>query len=313
LKKRLTTAPVLVLPDLAKKFDIYCDASRQGLGCILIQDGQVVSYACCQLRKHKENYPTHNIELAAIIHALKIWRHYLIGHRCEIYSDHKSLKYIFTQTDLNLRQHRWLELIKDYDIGINYHPGRANVIADALCHKKYCNTTFARRMGPELCREIRYLNLTMVNETTVAVEVEPTLEAEIREAQLEDEKLKGIRQLIKENKTRDFTKVVNGTLWLGKQICVPKLKPIRELIFWEAHDSVYSIHPDSIKMYKDLKTRYWWYGMKRDIAEYVSLCDTYQRVKTDYQRPARLLQPLKTLEWKWEEIGMDFIVGLPRT
>jgi hypothetical protein len=176
--------------------------------------------------KHQENYPTYDLELAAVVHALKIWRHYLIGHQCEIYSDHKSLKYISTQTDLNLRHHRWLELIKDYDIGINYHPGKASVIADTLSHKKYCNATIARRMRPELCQEIRYLNLAMVNETTMAVEVEPTLEAEIRKAQLEDEKLKEIRQLIKENKTSDFTEDDNGTLLLGKQICVPNLKHI---------------------------------------------------------------------------------------
>jgi hypothetical protein len=103
LKKRLTSAPVLVLPDLTKKYDIYCDASRRGLGCVLMQEGQVVSYASRQLRKHEENYPTHDLELAAVVHALKIWRHYLIGHRCEVYSDHKSLKYIFTQNNLNLR------------------------------------------------------------------------------------------------------------------------------------------------------------------------------------------------------------------
>jgi hypothetical protein len=102
-----------------------------------MQDGKVVSYASRQLRKHDENYPTHDLELAAIVHALKIWRHYLIGHRCEIYSDHKSLKYIFTQADLNLRQRRWLELIKDYDLGINYHPGKANVIADTLSRRKH--------------------------------------------------------------------------------------------------------------------------------------------------------------------------------
>jgi hypothetical protein len=91
LKKRLTTAPFLVLPDLSKKFGIYCDASRQGHGCIVMQDGQVVSYASHQLRKHKENYPTHDLDLAVVVHALKIWKHYLIGHRCKIYSDHKSL------------------------------------------------------------------------------------------------------------------------------------------------------------------------------------------------------------------------------
>jgi hypothetical protein len=114
-----------------------------------------------------------------VVHALKIWRHYLIGHRCEIYSDHKSLKYIFTQNDLNLRQRRWVELNKDYDLGINYHLRKANVVADALSLKKYCNATFARRLPTELQREIQYLNLGMVNETRVAIEVEQTLEAEI--------------------------------------------------------------------------------------------------------------------------------------
>jgi hypothetical protein len=144
-----------------------------------MQEGQVVCYVSRQLRRHEENYPTHDLELATVVYDLKIWRHYLIGHRCEIYSDHKSLKYIFTQNDLNLRLRRWLELIKDYDLGINYHLGKANVVAVALSHKKYCNTTFARKMQPELRREIEYLNLGILNEAKVAMEVEPTLETEI--------------------------------------------------------------------------------------------------------------------------------------
>jgi hypothetical protein len=192
----------------------------------------------------------------AAVHALKIWRHYLISHRCKICSDHKRLKYIFTQTDLNLRQRRWLELIKDYDVRINYHPGKANIIADAFSHKKYLNGSTVRRMRLELLQEIRYLNLAMLNEAAMAVDVEPMLEVEIRMDQLEDEKLREIRRLIKENKTSDFIEEDNGTLWLGKRICVPNLKPIRELILQEAHDSAYSIHPSSTKMYKDLKTRY---------------------------------------------------------
>jgi hypothetical protein len=152
-----------------------------------------------------------------------------------------------------------------------------------------------------------------VNESRVAMEVELTLEVEIREGQLGDAKLKKIRQLIRDNKTSDFSEDSQCTLWLGKRICVPNQKPIKESILKEAHDLAYSIHPGSTKMYKDLKTRYWWYGMKRDIVEYVSLCDTCQWVKAEHQRPAGLLQPLKIPEWKWEEIGMNFIVGLPRT
>jgi hypothetical protein len=153
----------------------------------------------------------------------------------------------------------------------------------------------------------------MVSEAKVIMEVELTLEVEIREGQLEDAKLKEIRQLIRDNKTSDFSEDSQGTLWLVKWICVPNLKPIKELILREAHDSAYSIHPSSTKMYMDLKTRYWWNGMKRDVMEYIALCDTCQRVKAEHQRPAGLLQPLKIPESKWEEIGMDFIVGLSRT
>jgi hypothetical protein len=122
----------LTLPDITRSFDIYCDASRSSLGCVLMPDGKVVSYASWKLRKHKVNYPTHDLELAAVVRAVKIWRHYLIGQQCEIYTDHKSLKYIFTQSDLNLRQCQWIELMKDYDVSINYHPDKASVVADAL-------------------------------------------------------------------------------------------------------------------------------------------------------------------------------------
>jgi ribonuclease HI len=151
LKKRLMNTPVLVMPDIYKSFDIYCDASKQGLGCVLMQKGHVIAYASRQLRKHEQNYPTHDLELAAVVHALKIWRHYLLGHKCQIYTDHKSLKYIFTQNDLNLRQRRWLELIKDYDMEIHYHPGKANVVADALSRKSYVNKTMVSQMPRELC------------------------------------------------------------------------------------------------------------------------------------------------------------------
>jgi hypothetical protein len=139
LKKRLTVAAVLTMPDMEKPFSIYCDASGQGLGCVLMQDGNVVAYASRQLRKHEEKYPTHDLDLAAVVHALKIWRHRIIGKRCEVYSDHMSLKYIFTQLDLNLRQRGWLELIKDYDLGINYHLDKANVVADTLSRRSHLN------------------------------------------------------------------------------------------------------------------------------------------------------------------------------
>ncbi|WVZ63913.1 hypothetical protein U9M48_013506 [Paspalum notatum var. saurae] len=174
LKKRLTTAPVLTLPDQQKKFIVYCDASRDGLGCVLMQEGKVIDYASRQLRKHEVNYPTHDLELAAVVHALKIWRHYLFGQRCETYTDHKSLKYIFTQNELNMRQRRWLELIKDYDMEIHYHPGKANVVADALSRKSYANMALGFMMPHELCEEFERLSLGFLHHTTAATfEAEP--------------------------------------------------------------------------------------------------------------------------------------------
>jgi hypothetical protein len=137
LRFKLMLAPVLIMPDLLKGFDIYCDASHQGLGCVLMQEGHVIAYTSHQLRKHELNYPTHNLELAVIVHALKIWRHYIMGTNCQVYTDHKSLKYFFTQKDINLRQrcHRWLELIKNYDLEIHYHLSKANLVVDALSRR----------------------------------------------------------------------------------------------------------------------------------------------------------------------------------
>ncbi|WVZ70527.1 hypothetical protein U9M48_019187 [Paspalum notatum var. saurae] len=310
LKKRLTTAPMLTLPDQQKKFIVYCDASRDGLGCVLMQEGKMIAYASRQLRKHEVNYPTHDLELTALVHALKIWHHYLFGQRCEIYTDHKSLKYIFTQNELNMRQRRWLELIKNYDMEIHYHPGKANVVADALSRKSYANMALGFMMPHELCEEFERLSLGFLHHTTAAAfKVEPTLEQEIRKHQKTDEKLREICELLKLGKAPHFWEDEQGTLWYKNRICVPNVDSIKKLILSEAHDTAYSIHLGSTKMYYDLKERFWWYGMKCAVAEYVAICDTCQRVKAEHQRPAGLLQPLK----KWEEITMDFIVGLPRT
>jgi ribonuclease HI len=165
LKKILMSPPMLVMPDLQKGFDIYCDECGQGLGCVLMQEGHVIAYASRQLRKHELNYPTHDLELAAVVHALKIWRHYIMGTKCQVYTDHKSWKYIFTQKDLNLRQRRWLELIKDYDLEIHYHPGKANLVADALSRKEHVHSAFVVQLLDELAKDFERLNLGIVTHT----------------------------------------------------------------------------------------------------------------------------------------------------
>jgi hypothetical protein len=162
----LTTAPILAQPDIEKPFDVYCDASGSGLGYVLMQEGRVITYSSRQLHRHEEHYPTHDLELAAVVHVLKIWRHYLLGNICHIYTDHKSLKYIFTQSELNMRQRRWRELIKSNELEIHYHPCKANVVADALSRKASCHSLTMKTSDIMLCQEMEKLNQGIIQHGT---------------------------------------------------------------------------------------------------------------------------------------------------
>ncbi|WVZ85345.1 hypothetical protein U9M48_032284 [Paspalum notatum var. saurae] len=314
LKKLLTSAPVLAQPDITKPFDVYCDASGSGLGCVLMQEGRVIAYASCQLRKHEVNYPTHDLELLAVVYALKKWRHYLLGNTCHIYTDHKSLKYIFTQPELNMRQRRWLELIKDYDLEVHYHPGKANVVADALSRKAHCNFIEARPTVRVLCCEIGDIEMpTALEAELYNLVLEPTIKDQIIAAQKQDKGMAHIRDEIDDKKKACFKLDEEGVLWFKNRLVVPKDMELRKKILDEAHTSMFTLHPGSNKMYQDLKQKFWWTRMKREIAKYVSECDVCQRVKADHLKPVGMLQPLAVPAWKWEDIHMDFIVGLPRT
>ncbi|GJU90907.1 putative reverse transcriptase domain-containing protein [Tanacetum coccineum] len=197
LKDKLCNAPVLALPDRPEDFVVYCDASGIGLGYVLMQRGKVIAYASRQLKIQEKNYTTHDLELGIIVFALKIRRHYLYGTKSVIYTDHKSLQYIFSQKELNIRQRRWIELFSGYDCKISYHPDKANVMADALSRKE--------RLNP---KRVRALNMIFSQ------------------------------------------------------------GDVRTLIMDEARKSKYSVHLGVDKMYYDLRDRYWWPGMKKDIAKY---------------------------------------------
>ena len=145
------------------------------------------------------------------------------------------------------------------------------------------------------------------------LELQPTLADEIKEAQKDHPSIVGIKKKIPLGKASGFSEDANGVLWYQGRLCVPQVSELKEKILKEAHDTPLSIHPGGTKMYQDLKEIFWWHGMQREIASYVAKCDTCQRVKAEHQRPAGLLQPLKIPEWKWEEVGMDFITGLPRS
>jgi hypothetical protein len=163
--------------------------------------------------------------------------------------DHKSLKYIFTQKDLNLRQRRWLELIKNYDLEIHYHPGKANLVADALSRKEHVHSAVVAHLPNEIIKDFRILNLGIVAHTKwVIIYVEPTLEQEIRKGQIDDAKIQEIKDLITEGRGPEFMEDEQGTIWFKDWIWVPKIDILHETILKEAHDSDYSIHPGSTKM-----------------------------------------------------------------
>jgi hypothetical protein len=293
LKKLMTTTPVLTQPNIEKAFDVYCDASGIGIGCVLMQEGRVIAYASRQLKHHEEHYPTHDLELAAVVHALKIWRHYLLGNTCHIYTDHKSLKYIFTKSELNMRQRRWLELIKDYDLEVHYHPGKANVMADALSRKSQCNCLSVKPLTITLCQEMERLNLGIIQHGTVAnLVLESTIQSQIIDAQKVNKGIAHIKERVEAGKATCFRIDEDGVLWFQNRLVVPKVPELRQQILDEAHLSRYSIHPGSNKMYQDLKQRFWWTKMKIEIARYVAKCDICQRVKAVHLKSIGPLKPL---------------------
>ncbi|GKB81863.1 putative reverse transcriptase domain-containing protein [Tanacetum coccineum] len=264
LKDKLCNAPVLALPDGPEDFVVYCDASGIGLGCVLMQRGKVIAYASRQLKIHEKNYTTHDLELGAVVFALKIWRHYLYGIKS-------------------------IELFSDYDYEICYHPGKANVVADALSRKE--------RVKPKRVRAMNMILQSSIKDRILAAQKEAVDEFAVLQ--------KGLDEMIEQRS--------DGTLYYLDRIWVPLKGEVRTLIMDEAHKSKYSVHPGADKMYYDLRDMYWWPRIKKDIVEYVSKYLTCLKVKAEHQRPSGLLQKPKIPVWKWEGIDMDYVTKLPRT
>ncbi|GJT05355.1 putative reverse transcriptase domain-containing protein [Tanacetum coccineum] len=254
LKQNLCSAPILSLPKGSENFVVYCDASRKGLGVVLMQREKVIDYASRQLKIHEKNYTTHDLELKDV--------------------------------------RRWLELLSDYDCEIHYHPGKANVVADALSQKERIKPLRVRALVMTIC-----LNLPV-----------QILEAQVEARKEENFGTEDLCGMIKKLEPR-----ADETLCLNRRSWIPYRGNLREFIMNESYKSKYSVHPGSDKMYQDLKKLYWWPNMKAEIATYVSKCLTCAKVKAGYQKLSGLLvQPVIPV-WKWENITMDFITKLPKT
>ena len=296
LKRKLTSALVLTLPSRQDGYTVYCDASRQGLGCVLMQHENVIAYALRQLKKHEQNYLTHDLELVVVVFALRIWRHYLYGVPCKNFTDHKSLQYLFTQKELNMRQRRWVELIKDYECTIEYHPGKANVVADALSRKSTGSISHLKVVYLPRLVELRTLGVRLELTDTRALlatfHVNPVLIDKIRELQTQDPTVIKLKREAQSRQLEGFLVRANGTLMMGHSLCVTDVGGLNKEIMEEAHSSAYTMHPGSTKMYHTLREHYWWRGMKKDVVEFVSRCFICQQVKVERQRPARPLQSL---------------------
>nr|GFA11486.1 putative reverse transcriptase domain-containing protein [Tanacetum cinerariifolium] len=275
IKQKLCSAPILALPERSKDFMVYCDASHKGLGAVLMQREKVIAYGSRQLKVHEQNYTTHDLELGSVVFALKIWRHYLYGTKCTVFTDHKSLQHILDQKELNMR-HR----------------------PDALSHKERIKPLWVRALvmtiGLDLPRQI----------------LEAQIEA-LKPKNLEKEDVGGmIKKDIPKEKLEprdDGTLCLNGRSWL------PCYGDLRSVIMYKSHKSKYSVHPGSDKMYQDMKKLYWWPNMKANIATYVSKCLTCARVKVEHQRPSGLLVLPVIPEWKSDNIMMDFTTKLPKS
>ncbi|GKA67774.1 putative reverse transcriptase domain-containing protein [Tanacetum coccineum] len=269
LKNNLCDSPILSLPNRIEDFVVYCDASNQGLGCVLMQRGKVIAYTSRQLKIYEKNYTTHDLELGAVVFALNTWRHYLYGTKSVIYTDHKSLQHIFNQKELNMRQRRWIELFSDYECEIRYHPGKVNVVADMLSRKE--------RVKPRRVLAMVMTIQSRVKETILAAHGEA-----FKQENVLAKRLHGLDQQMERKE--------DGSLYFIDRIWVPLVGDVRMVILDEAHKSKYSVHPGADKMYHDLRDMYWWSGIKRDIATYVSKCLTCAKVKAENQRPSGLLQ-----------------------
>jgi len=283
IKRMLSQAPILSLPDFNKVFEVHCDASNVGIGAVLSQEGKPIAYFSEKLNDCRKKYSTYDKELYALIQALRHWRHYLIHKEFLLFSDHDALKYINGQHKLNTRHAKWVEFLQSYTFHIKHKPGVQNKVADALSRRySLLNTLQVKIIGFDVVKEL--------------------FES--------DEDFKGIWRDSQEATVRDY-KIEGGYLFRGNSLCIPKCS-LRELIIHDTHSGGLGGHFGRDKTLALMKSSFYWPHMIKDVSRYINRCRTCHIAKTHSQNSG-LYMPLPVPLRPWEDVSLDFVVGLPRT
>ena len=293
LKAAVLEEPVLKLPNYGEPFEVHTDASDFAIGGVLMQEGHPVAYESRKLNETERRYPVHEKEMTAVIHCLRVWRHYLLGSRFVLRTDNIALSYFQTQKKLSPKQARWQDFLAEFDMAMEYKPGKANVVADALSRKVEC------------------VNAAQLEGRGQASQLHSNFLSRIRDGLYSDPQAVILMQLIKEGKARRFW-VQEGLVYTkGNRVYVPRVDNLRRELLKECHDSLWAGHPGIHRTLALVERAFYWPKMGIDVEEYVRTCLTCQQDKVEQRKPVGLLEPLPVPERPWESISLDFISSLP--